>query len=308
MDTTRAGESRFLITRSATGFLKTRILEVMVSDNPNETSLLPVRHPQKDLFICDIADCVLKNDIASMEHPVFSLSKKPDLSVREYVNGDKRLTVTPSVKGMATIYDKDILIFAISQLMAAKNHGEPISRQLRLSARSFLVFANRHTGGGDYDQLEAALDRLTGTRLRTSIRTGGEKQDAWFGLVDSAYVKRKERADGSDGRVMEMRITLSDWLFNAVTANEVLSMHSDYFRLRKPIERRLYEIARKHCGLQAQWRISVHLLYKKTGSRSPIKQFRFLVRELAERQHLPDYMVEIEESGDLVTFTKRRVL
>jgi plasmid replication initiation protein len=96
-----------------------------------------------------------------------------------------------------------------------------------------LVFANRHTGGGDYDQLEAALDRLTGTRLRTSIRTGGEKQDAWFGLVDSAYVKRKERADGSDGRVMEMRITLSDWLFNAVTANEVLSMHPDYFRLRK---------------------------------------------------------------------------
>ena len=89
----------------------------MVSENPNLTSLLPVRHPQQDLFICDIADCVLKNDIASMEHPVFSLSKKPDLSVREYVNGDKRLTVTPSVKGMATIYDKDILIFAISQLM-----------------------------------------------------------------------------------------------------------------------------------------------------------------------------------------------
>ena len=183
----------------------------MVSENPNETSLLPVRHPQQDLFICDIADCVLKNDIASMEHPVFSLSKKPDLSVREYVNGDKRLTVTPSVKGMATIYDKDILIFAISQLMAAKNRGDPISRELRLSARSFLVFANRHTGGGDYEQLEAALDRLTGTRLKTSIRTGGEKQESWFGLVESAYVKRFEHGDGSEGRVLWAARLLGDW-------------------------------------------------------------------------------------------------
>ena len=277
----------------------------MVSENPNMTSLLPVRHPQQDLFICDIADCVLKNDIASMEHPVFSLSKKPDLSVREYVNGDKRLTVTPSVKGMATIYDKDILIFAISQLMAAKNQGEPISRELRLSARCFLVFANRHTGGGDYEQLEAALDRLTGTRLKTSIRTGGEKQDSWFGLVESAYVKRLENADGSEGRVMEMRITLSDWLFKAISANEVLSMHPDYFRLRKPIERRLYEIARKHCGAQDRWEVRLDLLHKKTGSRSPVKQFRYFLKELEGQQHLPDYMVEIRESGDYVTFTRR---
>lgn len=277
----------------------------MVSENPNMTSLLPVRHPQQDLFICDIADCVLKNDIASMEHPVFSLSKKPDLSVREYVNGDKRLTVTPSVKGMATIYDKDILIFAISQLMTAKNQGKPISRELRLSARSFLVFSNRHTGGGDYEQLEAALDRLTGTRLRTSIRTGGEKQDSWFGLVDNAYVRRAEKDDGAEGRVIEMRITLSDWLFNAITANEVLSMHPDYFRLRKPIERRLYEIARKHCGQSSSWKIGIELLHKKTGSRSPLKQFRHLVKQIAETNHLPDYQLSISEDGEQVLVERR---
>lgn len=262
------------------------------------TSLLPIRHPQQDLFICDIADCVLKNDIASMEHPVFSLSKKPDLSVREYVNGDKRLTVTPSVKGMATIYDKDILIFAISQLMAAKNRGGPISRELRLSARSFLVFANRHTGGGDYEQLEAALDRLTGTRLRTSIRTGGEKQESWFGLVESAYVKRVEQADGTEGRVIELRITLSDWLFKAITANEVLSMHPDYFRLRKPIERRLYEIARKHCGQSASWEIGLKLLYRKSGSRSPLKQFRHVLREVSEAGCIQQYGVTLSKNAE----------
>lgn len=280
----------------------------MVSENPNTAHLLPVRHPQQDLFICDIADCVLKSDMASMEHPVFSLSKKPDLNVREYVNGDRRLTVTPSVKGMATIYDKDILIFAISHLMAAKNQGKPIHRELALSARSFLIFANRHTGGGDYEQLEAALDRLTGTRLRTGIRTGGVKQDTWFGLVDQAYVRRSETGDGREGRIIEMRITLSDWLFNAITANEVLSMHPDYFRLRKPIERRLYEIARKHCGQQVKWRIGIDLLHRKTGSRAPLKQFRFVLKELATRNHLPGYRLVLLEGTDQVEFWRKRSL
>ncbi len=30
-------------------------------------------------------------------------------------------------------------------------------------------------------------------------------------------------------------------------------MHRDYFRLRKPLERRMYELARKHCGKQDEW-------------------------------------------------------
>lgn len=89
------------------------------------------------------------------------MAKKADLAIRESVHGDRQLTVTPSVKGTANIYDKDMLVFAVSQLMAAKNRDEEISRNLSLSARSFLPFANRHSGGGDYEQLEAALDRLT---------------------------------------------------------------------------------------------------------------------------------------------------
>ena len=41
--------------------------------------LLPDRHPQKDLFILDIADVVPKDNTASMEHPLFSLAAKPDM-------------------------------------------------------------------------------------------------------------------------------------------------------------------------------------------------------------------------------------
>ncbi len=49
-----------------------------------------------------------------MEHPFYSLSKKPETSVKRYRNGEHWLEITPSVKGLATIYDKDILIYCIS--------------------------------------------------------------------------------------------------------------------------------------------------------------------------------------------------
>lgn len=46
--------------------------------------LLPVRHPEKDLFICDFGEVIPKSDIASMEHPLFTLSTKPDTAIRNY--------------------------------------------------------------------------------------------------------------------------------------------------------------------------------------------------------------------------------
>ena len=41
------------------------------------SQLLPDRHPQHDLFICDVADAVLKDVMQHMEHPFYSLSKNP---------------------------------------------------------------------------------------------------------------------------------------------------------------------------------------------------------------------------------------
>ena len=38
----------------------------------------------------------------------------------------------------------------------------------------------------------------------------------------------------------------------AIESNEVVTISNDYFRLRRPLERRLYEIGRKHCGGQSK--------------------------------------------------------
>ena len=68
----------------------------------------------------------------------------------------------------------------------------------------------------------------------------------------------------------------------------MLSLHPDYFRLGKPLERRVYELARKHCGRQATWSISLETLLKKSGSQGSAKRFRQHVKHIAEHDHLPD--------------------
>ena len=93
--------------------------------------------------------------------------------------------------------------------------------------------------------------------------------------------------------------------FNAIRHNEVLTLHRDYFRLRKPIERRIYELARKHCGQQASWKVSLDILFKKSGSQGTDRRFRFAVKELAGSDHLPDYLVSFDAEADMVTFTNR---
>lgn len=264
--------------------------------------LMPDRHPQHDLFICDVADAVLKDMMANMEHPFYSLSKKPETIVRRYEHNGQWIEITPSVKGLATIYDKDILIYCISQLMAKLKAGEKVSQRVRINSRELLAFTNRGTSGRDYQALIEALDRLEGTRIRTNVRTSDEEQSDSFGLIDASSIRRKH---GLDGRLLWCEVKLSDWVFNAIQAQEVLTLHRDYFRLRKPIERRVYEIARKHCGQQAEWKISLDLLLKKSGSQSPLKRFRQLVGHLIEHDHLPDYQVTFDAESDVVAFKNR---
>ena len=276
----------------------------MVGNNTiKRTPLLPDRHPIQDFFICDVTDAIPKDDMGSMEHPIYSLATQPDLAIREYEHNGVKVAIIPSALGLATIHDKDILIYCISQLIAKMNAGHQPNRTLHIKAYDLLVSTNRNNDGRAYQQLVAALDRLKGTTIRTNIKTAGEENTSGFGLIDSWNILRHSES----GRMSEVRINLSDWVFNAVLGREVLTLHRDYFRLRKPLERRMYELARKHCGKQDEWVISLDLLRKKCGSASSEKEFRRLVgvicEEDAEHSHMPDYAVAIE--GDNVRFTNR---
>jgi len=273
-----------------------------ISHSLPEDKLLPDRYPQKDLFICDVADAVLKDVMQHIEHPFYSLSKKPQTDVQLYRHNDAWIKIIPSVVGQATIYDKDILIYCISQIMHKLKKNEPVSPRVKISSRDLLMFSNRGTSGRDYKRLEAAIERLRGTVISTNIRTGDMEQTDTFGLIDSASVQRKY---GIDGRLIACEIKLSNWVFNAIHAKEVLTLHPDYFRLEKPIERRVYEIARKHCGNQKTWSISLEKLLKKSGSKGSLKKFRQSIKVLTEANHLPDYQITYNRTKDIVLFLNR---
>jgi hypothetical protein len=282
------------------------IVDKTIDNTKQKTPLLPDRHPIQDFFICDVMDAIPKDDMGSMEHPIFSLSTKPDNSVREYDHNGTRISVIPSTLGVATIHDKDILIYCISQLIAKINAGGEAKKTLHLKAYDLLVATNRNVDGRGYEQLVSALDRLSGTRIRTNIKTNKEEVTSSFGLIDSWNIIRHT----DSGRMSEVRINISDWVFNAVMGREVLTLHRDYFRLRKPLERRMYELARKHCGKQDEWLISLEVLKKKCGSSSTDKEFKRLVTTVCAEdtafQHMPDYAVTFK--GSNVRFQNRHTM
>lgn len=79
----------------------------------------------------DILDATPKSDRASMEHPLFSLSVKKDMAAFECEQGNVKVKITPAAtEGRANVFDRDILIYVLSQLMAAKNDGQQIGRRV----------------------------------------------------------------------------------------------------------------------------------------------------------------------------------
>ena len=266
--------------------------------------LLPDRHPVRDFFIAEILDWALKGDRHSMEHPMFSLSKTPDRHIRHYEHNGISVTIAPSAYGLANIWDKDILLYCISVLMEGINQGREISRTVRLTAYNLLVTTNRTTGGRSYDELKSALERLRGTSITTNISTNRTRQTRGFGLIDNWEIVERSP---TNGRMLAVEITLNKWLYNAVLACEVLTLNRDYFRLSGGLERRLYELARKHCGNQAKWKIGMELLHKKSGSRATLIKFREIVKRVVAANCLPDYRLSYDAPADDVLFYTRDV-
>lgn len=165
-----------------------------------------------------------------------------------------------------------------------------------------MVSTNRKTGGVEYKRLEEAFVRLAGTQFVTNIRTGNKAQTRIFSLIESGsgFVFK----DDDRMRLDYCEVILSDWFMQAIESNEVVTISPDYFRLRRPLERRIYEIARKHCGKSAKWQINLDNLQAKTGSNAPLKKFRHNLRKIIEEDHTPFYRIELTDK-DLVIFRPR---
>jgi hypothetical protein len=235
-----------------------------------------------------------------MEHPLFTLSTRADKKIRHYEHNGNTVTIVPSILGHSTIHDKDILIYSISQLRSGMNRGREPNRKIRFKAYDLLITTNRQTSGQGYKLLRQALNRLAGTLITTNIKTNNKQIIKGFGIIDSYEIIVD---DPETKRMVELEVTLSEWLYNSVVGEQVLSISRDYFRIRKPIERRVYEIARKHCGQKKGWKIGIKKLHKKVGAVSPINKFKKSLDYIITHNHLPDYRLAIESHNVVFTHT-----
>ena len=251
---------------------------------------------QDDLFmVMNVThDWPVKDDMSSMEHPLFSLSKNASTEIRSYTRGANALRIIPSAVGAPTIFDKDLLIYLISQITEATNKNLKVSRRIHINVTHFLKGTRRSTGGASYARVVDMCRRLRGTTIETNIRTTEEERTKGFGLIENYEVK----AATKNGKgALELEVTLSDWLYRAALEYKVLTLNPNYFSLSQALERRLYELARKHCGDQPWWEVGLDILQAKTGSEQEPRRFRQEIKTIVGANNLPDYRLGLDESS-----------
>jgi plasmid replication initiation protein len=229
-----------------------------------------------------------------MAYPFFSLAKSKRVRPIDY----RTRTIAIRVEavpdhGMATIWDADVLIWAASQIVEARDAGLKTSRLMAATPYEILTFVGRGTGARDYHRLKAAFDRLQSTTVLTSIRQPAERRRHRFSWIN----EWKETAD-VHGRPLGLELILPDWFYAGVLDDAlVLTIDRAYFDLTGGLERWLYRIVRKHGGRQADgWSFDFSHLHAKSGSLSPLKHFAYDLREIVRRQSLPGYRLCIERS------------
>ena len=264
---------------------------------------MPARHrpgserEQLELFRALPGDLAPRDAQDLMAYPFFSLAKSHRTTPIDFRAGDVAIRVEAVPEhGMATIWDADVLIWAASQIVEARDAGLRTSRLMAATPYEILTFTGRGTSLRDYQRLKAALDRLQSTTVATSLRQPTERRMHRFSWIN----EWTERAD-EHGHPGGIELIVPDWFYRAVLDDAlVLTIDRSYFELTGGMERWLYRLVRKHGGRQRNgWRFDFRHLHLKSGSLSPFKRFAFDLRDIIRRQPLPGYslFVEVEITG-----------
>lgn len=236
-----------------------------------------------------------------MERPFFAIAKRKRMRPIVYENADASVWIKVSAHpehGMATIWDADILIYCISKIVAARDAGDnDFGPSIFVSPYELLKSIARETGGKNYQELMAAIKRLKTTTIETNIR-GGKNRIAIFNWL--AEVEGEGQTVENPEQLKTLELRLSNWLFKGIMSGKgVLTLDREWFLLKGGLERVLYRIARKHAGEQSHgWTCRFDVLYQKTGSEEPIRNFAVRLRRLVMKNSLPRYSMTLTKTQD----------
>ena len=250
---------------------------------------------QLDLFRALPGDLAPRDAQDLMAYPFFSLAKTHRVTPIDFRMNEITIRVEAVPEhGMATIWDADVLIWAASQIVEARDAGVRTSRLMAATPYEILTFIGRGTSARDYHRLKEALDRLQSTTVATSLRQANERRLHRFSWINE-WTERADAHGGPDG----IDLIVPDWFYRAVLDDAlVLTIDRAYFGLTGGLERWLYRIVRKHAGHQpAGWRFELRHLHAKSASLSPFKRFAFELRDIARRQALPGYRLAVRRES-----------
>lgn len=272
----------------------------------------PKGNAQTDFFVPSIYDVPLKDDISLMDIAPFRLSKRYQRkaeTVRYQVKGAE-VEITSNARGMATIYDYDIVLMMISELTERaerwrKGQAPVPERYFAPGTYEILKFCQRPTKGQAYQEAEAALNRLAGTQIRIVSEKDNWRRAGVFNLIDGYTVLSKT----DSGRIAQVSIGIPGWVYDGVVREKptVLTYNPDYFLLKGGVAKFLYRLARKGAGNgEAVW--SLKEVHANSGSQGSMKEFSRAIRELIAMNDLPDYelaLIDHGRKGPSLKMTKR---
>lgn len=274
---------------------------------------------QRDLFTPWVHDIASKDSRSLMDVAVFRLSKRdkrPNEVIR-YDMPDGYVEVRSGSVGMASVWDYDIVLMGISHLTEAMNRyrsgrGEKPTRKFRPHVSEILKFCRRSDGGRQYEEIEAALDRLSTTTVKVvrNVRAKNGRMMREAETPEGLIKRGKVVSYADDGKVALVEIELPEWVYTEVVESKrphVLTVDPAFFLIEPGIGRFVYRLARRAAGKgQAKW--TFRLLYERSGSTGTFKEFcRLLRKGILTSNDLPEYTLaeEAGQTGPILSMTHR---
>lgn len=274
---------------------------------------------QSDFFVPMLYDLGTKDSRSIMDVAVFRLSKKDKRAgeVIRYELPDGHVQVSAGPAGMATVWDYDLVLMAVSHLTEAMNRyregrGEKPGRVFRPHVAEVLKFCRRADGGKQKNDLVETCIRLNTTHVamqRTRKARNGKTVTVSEG--EALISRYKIVTNQATGKPEHIEIELAEWMFREVVDGknpDVLTVHPDYFLIAPGIGRFVYRLARRAAGrTHAKW--AFQTIYERSGSASTFKEFCRILRRIIEAGDMPEYELAEEKGqiGPLLVMTFRGI-
>ncbi len=243
----------------------------------------------------------VSNDRNTMLHSFFAL-EAGRVDPIAYKAGGVEIVVQGTKSGIATINDKEILVYICSIASQKLARGEHVTQKFRFTAHDFLTVTGKTPGGKTYRYFSSALERLQGTQIKTNIVTGGRRERTWFSWLKSARLETAIWNNGHEA-LKAVEVELCDWLWRAIVEDKATLISSeDYFYL-PPLERKLYEVGYAECADHAIAVVPLEELRRRMGVTTDLRHFRHNLAKTLTKGSLKGFIIEFvyqTENGHLV--------